>query len=333
VPTALAASRGPFQESVFGENDREIPFPSLNDVRRVVRRAYLAGGLGLDNTGGLEPVPPPTEPTPVRPLAWSQVQDESVDLHSVEQRSQLAGDMLSVFASDRKALVQLSDLIGTLGWATGSWQRDHSDRRNWDDWVCWAQLVRNLSGATYRWHNTKRDSFDDFPIDRVAAMFSAPPWRRLGLLFRLPSLGARHPSFAPIPSLGDQVLLSLASRTYFESRVTFDEFLPLILGAVILVAAANPTFLPSPEIDTRIVRPALDWLTGALLYASEPGRAAIEKMTEKLATDIAWLKLGPTNRLATPGGTDLRPRSPSGPSFEAQPQLPQPAKPIRSTFR
>jgi hypothetical protein len=259
------------------------------------------------------------------------VQDELIDLHSVEQRSQLAGDMLNVFASKRKALVQLSHLIWTLGWATDSWRRDHSDRRNWDDWVCWAHLGRNLSGATH-WHDPRRDPFGDFPNDRIAAMFSAPPWRRLGLLFRLPSLGARHPSFPPIPSLGDQMLLSLASRTYFESRVTFDEFLPLILGAMILVAAANPTFLPSPEIDIRIVRPALEWLTGALPYASEPGNAAIEKMTERLVTDIAWLKLGPTNRLATPGGTDLRPRSSSGPPFEDQPQLPQPAKPLRSTF-
>jgi hypothetical protein len=60
ISTALHACRAGFQEGLRGEDGAEIPFRSLDEVRALVRRGYLGGGLGPGAPGvPAEPIPAP----------------------------------------------------------------------------------------------------------------------------------------------------------------------------------------------------------------------------------------------------------------------------------
>jgi len=64
ISTALRATRGGFQEGLrANDNDlAEIPFKDLRQVRDLVRRAYLAAGLGPGSPGAIAgPLPRPAE--------------------------------------------------------------------------------------------------------------------------------------------------------------------------------------------------------------------------------------------------------------------------------
>src|SRR5256885_2374086 len=52
ISTALRATRGAFQRGFRSVEGDEIAFSSIEEVIDLVRRAYLAAGLGYDPTGG-----------------------------------------------------------------------------------------------------------------------------------------------------------------------------------------------------------------------------------------------------------------------------------------
>lgn len=62
--TALTATRGHFQWGFYDKQDppREIPFESLDELRELVRRVYIAGGGGGQGPAGAVP-PEPRSPT------------------------------------------------------------------------------------------------------------------------------------------------------------------------------------------------------------------------------------------------------------------------------
>ena len=62
LATALAATRGHFQDRFLDEDGREIAFPTLAQLIETIRRAYRAGGLDLDGGAALPGVPTPREP-------------------------------------------------------------------------------------------------------------------------------------------------------------------------------------------------------------------------------------------------------------------------------
>lgn len=73
MSTALRAQRASFQDGFRDAEGNEIPFDSLDQIREVVRRAYLGGGLGPAPVAIdappidpllREPKRPPTEPPP-----------------------------------------------------------------------------------------------------------------------------------------------------------------------------------------------------------------------------------------------------------------------------
>lgn len=62
ISTALRATRSGFQEGLRGDDENEIEFATLAQVRELTRRAYLATGLGPGAPGlpvGVEPGPEP----------------------------------------------------------------------------------------------------------------------------------------------------------------------------------------------------------------------------------------------------------------------------------
>jgi hypothetical protein len=62
ISTALHACRAGFQEGLRGEDGSEIPFRNLDEVRALVRRGYLGGGLG-PGAPGVPAVPIPAPDT------------------------------------------------------------------------------------------------------------------------------------------------------------------------------------------------------------------------------------------------------------------------------
>lgn len=61
LATALAATRGHFQEGFHDGEGEEIPFDTLEQVVETIRRAYRAGGIDFNGT------PLPTTPAPRKP--------------------------------------------------------------------------------------------------------------------------------------------------------------------------------------------------------------------------------------------------------------------------
>jgi hypothetical protein len=292
LSTALAATRGPFQEGVLTETDEELAFPSLDAVRRAVKRAYLAGGLGLDDAGGLEPIGRPREGP--GGAAWADVRSKLVDLRGTEQRSQAIDRLHAYFHEQGSPYLALRGCLEDLVRTTTPWHdTGRSQRRDHDDRMCLLALTSNLS---------PEDALEWIgrfvaPPNRLFFRFgwaSMPLSRRLRLLFRLPAIGADHRDFPPLRTLGDQLLLTMASRQYFESRKDLDHFIPLLAAAVILVGGANPTGSPAHSIDVDlVVRPALAWLVDGLLEPATSTESEAEAIIEKLVNDIAWLKLRP----------------------------------------
>jgi len=50
--TALAATRGPFQDGFADTNGDDVRFESLEQIVELVRRAYVAGGANLQGSPG-----------------------------------------------------------------------------------------------------------------------------------------------------------------------------------------------------------------------------------------------------------------------------------------
>ena len=84
--TALAAARAAFQPGFWNDDGAEVSFASIEEVRELVRRAYIAGGGGgMGPDGVVPPEPPPDlepliEPPPVEPESLEPWQRQAEDI-------------------------------------------------------------------------------------------------------------------------------------------------------------------------------------------------------------------------------------------------------------
>jgi hypothetical protein len=97
--TALAAARAAFQPGFWNDDGAEVAFTSLEEVRELVRRAYIAGGgggMGPDGVVPPEPPPdlepsidlPPVEPESLEP--WQRQADDIVRHRPLDRSSREA---------------------------------------------------------------------------------------------------------------------------------------------------------------------------------------------------------------------------------------------------
>jgi hypothetical protein len=249
----------------------EISFQSLDDIRDVVRRAFLAGGLGLDDPGGIEPL------TPERPNletgAWNQVHDQLLSLESVDVRANTAKALTDLLGGPRPRAV-LANLFEQVTRHLKPWSESNrpARQRDWADYLQWLSLAWDSIGIrtadeAHAWFRLYRgDDRYRFPYRPVMmpGVTRAPSHQRMRLLFRLPALG-QFPSYPPIRTLGDQLLLACASRTCLRSLDTIDAFLPIAMSAIVLMGTANAHQLHGEAVDEELLlAPAMRWLTQML---------------------------------------------------------------------
>jgi hypothetical protein len=297
VTTALRAAHGPFQESVFDDNDHEIAFATLEDIRDVVRRAYLAGGLGLDDPGGVEPVVP-ERPNLDLGGSWTRLHKDLLALDSTDARAGAAKalvDTLSDCQIQGVIKAQFDQLTLRLDpWiATKSADptRDTADYAHWLSVVSLGLGLRTprIEHGSAQLYNLLEYPFRFAPMGGVGTIAAMPPHQRMRLLFRLPAL-SQYPGYPRIRTLADQMLLAFGSRSCLRTLNTMDAFLPIVLGALVMTGIRNAHQLGAIALnDKRLLEPAMHWLANMLPPARDD-KSAQEQMLETLIRDIAKVR-------------------------------------------
>jgi hypothetical protein len=291
VTTGLRAARASYQDGFFDLEGAEIAFPSLEDVRQSVRRAYLASGLG---PGGAA-MPPRVTPGPDAPTVGASHYAGRLDPEDLEpdapplaairqlldERPESVRRAVRAFAEavvlDWEAALphQLPDTEDALGELyavladTGIW-RDVEERERF------ASHHHANAGMHYL-HERRYNP----PLNGPPRRYSAQ--RLLGL--------APCPSL-PFPGLfsrlSDPLKLSLCDSEYLYSG-GLATGAPLLLAAVLVgvTGGGPPAFWHGVDhvLDHRM-RMALDWLERQLPRRVEP------EVADRLLNEFArqWLQ-------------------------------------------
>ena len=286
LSTALAAARGPFQESVVDDNENELPFPSLDAIRDVVRRAYLAGGLGFDGPGGAETVPAPRGgegPSPLVPETWFDFGEE-------DRQKTATVTLLKTLVYDHDAKHLFLDTVTSFARAVDVWA--DAGRGKWEDLVAWLLAESSMTGD----YAKIGPPLGYYPYPALSPQLQAGRPPRTSLLFRLPAILTQGVSHLPKPrTLADQLLMSLASRREYGARKRLDQFMPLVVASAVLSAGARPDYRFGTSLEQRLeelLYPALRWLAAEQMTWRVIEDDSIEQMIEKLIVDIAEHKLG-----------------------------------------
>jgi hypothetical protein len=308
LSTALRAQRSGFQDGFRDDKGDEIEFTSLNQVRDLVRRAYLGGGLG--------PEPAPLESRPVDPLLrtpggeerpvelppdgaphyWSHL--HKVDKHGPDgSRALLRTDFSPLAAPGTRGeflrklyegpyALALYPFLQAFGEASvhelvrrGGAMPRFEVRALLRDWIAALWCIG-------LWNPHEDPNFHAF-LDRYG---SYPGWvgidwrylellpagRRQSMLFRIPC--PLLPGWdVHIRSLSHKILLALTLRDYFKINSGLAEFIPILLCS--LVVAVGNDDLPNRwgyELNSdrqRLLGRAFHWLKNELPSVELPPEA------------------------------------------------------------
>lgn len=309
VSAALWATRANFQDGLFNADGEEIGFGSLAEVKELVRRGYLAGGIG-PGPGGAEERPPgsPTKEGPDAAAGALETRlnqaDEGLEpkwfvgskgIGDLQQREYVFGSLVdpnvvgSVFA-----YLRLFGEAAIATWAAviNGGQRDDATISDFKRWVhalhassIW-NSVEELASIVAReglWHIVAGD-FVGVPGWGFAGSLAAGATDE-DVIFRMPC--PLRPGWNQhIRRLSDKLLLATSTRDYFDVNPQWPELIPSVFAATMVVAQAKALFFnPYPEARRERLKAALDWLSMQMPQLSLPAAA------EAALTDFAWGEL------------------------------------------
>jgi hypothetical protein len=319
ISTALRAQRAFFQDGFRNPDTREeFAFDNLEQIREVIRRAYLGGGLA--------PVPAPIEgpkPSPFRieqgfePIKPSQIQDggtyydEAIKELGIPWHPDYIFDNLGDLCdrSKRSALLEkvhhssdkLEPYLRAFAEASllellriNASQVHLSDVR--DTFVGWAHILRCLG----YWDDVRLDVFEKLGLAGIERELIFD-WDRMryvslsdkGVLFRIPCPLRKTPVerkwSGHIQSLGHKLLLPLVDRKYFEVNNQLPEFIPSLFCAMVIVLTREVFVSRLPPLHMgdrfRLVGRACEWL------AQELPRVELPQPVESQLSNFAWRRL------------------------------------------
>ena len=315
ITTALGATRGSFQAGLYGTDGHEIGFDDLSQIRELIRRAYLASGIGPGGAAAPAPIGPLPEPGGAGGACYEAAvsANELADLRWFDEGDNAATSLLSAF-SDR--LGQVSQLVKAFAEATiVEWERavesgpaaDHPDGRR--------ERYRAMGGL-YEWYATLAslgiwshlDEMASFVFDndlhfaeRITNRFGYfSPF--FGSVFGGPSRNYSDQellTMAPCPlrlswdprirRLSDKVFLALADAHYFQLNAQVAELVPALLASLVSVRGTRNVmvrFEAGLEFEDGL-RDALGWL------ARELPSVQLPTLAETLLEAYAWSGLDP----------------------------------------
>jgi hypothetical protein len=303
ISTALRAQRSGFQDGFRSEEGIEYQFDDLDQIREVIRRGYLAGGLG--------PVPAPLEgppPNPFRgepeapepepmPSDGGRHYDDEVERLSLETpafdlsglsdnqyRESLLQDLFRESELLQRYLRAFSEATVFEYVRARHTEIHHPHPRA--TLLRWLQMLHGLD----LWSFETAQSFEmTWLYDHISPLYepwSSAYWEK-EVLFRIPCPlreGWEH----HIQSLGHKLFLPIVDRSYYTYNNKIPEFIPGLLGAMITVL--TPDLAVSRRFRQfdlrRLIGRACEWLNGQL------PRVPLSPAVEEELSRFAWNRIG-----------------------------------------
>jgi hypothetical protein len=320
ISTALRAQRSSFQDGFRDDDGNEIGFETLDQIRELIRRAYLGGGLG--------PTPAPAERPPLSPLKTELERSPfegvlrpggeyyaerlgQIDKHAkvwidysamarretrtpLLERLHISGDSLALYpylrAFGEAALLELWQLqaymhIPRLRHDVVRWLRTLVGIGLWDTVDDYLAFVReaDLAGVLEHIHRSPGLTFD------LLSEPGALPLDGRDLLLRMPCplLDEWYPH---IQVLGHKLLLPLVASDYFEVNRWLPEFIPSLFCSLVVVSTRELAVSSSPRLRVgdrrRLLGRAMQWLD------EEMPDMLLAPGVEAALTKYAWQQLG-----------------------------------------
>jgi hypothetical protein len=257
--TALRALAHGFQHRLYDE-EGEVAFRTLDEVKEVVRRGYTGGGLGFNPGPAPGPEPSPEGGAPELPLpqfsgenrdgerrtSWESVRDA---LATIGTNRDQAFERLQLFVQNNET--QIADYHGRVATEYLPWfyERLSRDMRgNWRDAAMWFCGV----GPTDESHTAMRAQIHPqteaeyraysllkyFSYYRRDWPFGVNDSRAIlnGILFRIPLLT----SLPGIKTFGDLIVGASTSRAFVRKLDARHLFLLLFIAMLVVRAGGAP---------------------------------------------------------------------------------------------
>jgi hypothetical protein len=312
VSTSLWATRVNFQDRFLDDKGVEIGFANLEQVIELVRRAYLAGGIGPGPAGGEgQEGPTPGENRPgggeaylerqllelARETHWDQQFQPTSDKPRRDNRFQ-------EILRDQKVVNTLYDYLRVFAGATLiKWAEHVRDPANGGvglaDFLRWLQTLYRMD--LWGSHPQYWDFVDGYrltdllesnmlPIPHPLAYVSwrnwltSPTHEQIILDVPIPLLPNWHQR---IRRLSDKLFLALATYDYFDNNKELINFIPALLAAMAVSVQTEEERFRAVDGEGRLDRlqAALEWLS------REMPRIELPPSAESALTQFAWSEL------------------------------------------
>jgi hypothetical protein len=300
ITTALGATRGCFQAGLFGTDGHEIAFDDLNQIRELIRRGYLASGIGPGGAAAPAPVGPLPEPGGIGGAYYETAISRDVELAGsrwLDEGGEAATSLASAFSVSHQ-LHRVGQLVKAFAEATiVEWERAVESGLATDSPDGRRDRYRAMGGL-YDWYATlaSRGVWNNVPemarfIDINQLPFGHHIYYRFAefdFIFGMPRRTySDHEllTMAPCPlrsnwdhrirRLSDKVFLALSDASYFESNPHVAELAPALLASLVSVRAMTNVVLgveAGIEFDDRL-RDSLAWLSRELPSVELPTMA------------------------------------------------------------
>jgi hypothetical protein len=310
VSPALWATRLNFQDGLYADGE-EIGFADLDHVRELVRRGYLAGGIGPGpgGAGGPGGAPPdqPTEPTPdLGALLDAELDNLSGSRVNIPA-SQGIGDpgershLFEMLVNPHEAEVVYAHLRVFAAATIAAWHNEiQALGGNKDEAAELAQWIQLLIGNARVWQSQNE-------FEAQLELFSGPRFPELAhyyfpflywgwatalgerpaddFLFHVPCV--RRLSWdLRIRRLSDKLLLAVSTYHYFDQNPQLPELIPALLAALTVVSiAAGPRIFASEQAGRDRLEQAFAWLSAQMPQLALPPSA------ERALETFAWNEL------------------------------------------
>jgi hypothetical protein len=319
ISTALRAQRAGFQDGFRSPNGREFEFENLEQIKEVIRRAYLGGGLA--------PVPAPLEGPPVSPFRRERERPPAIrptrdagrnyyeeELHRLGSARKLPRDFRPLGDSKRRADLlgdvyegseYIHEYLQAFGTATLlEFVKTNTDRlhlpgprevlQNWTHLLYLLGFSQDNRLGGYELDAIARDIIHHFYRPRIPLSFDK------AILFHIPCPLRRNWS-RHIQTLGHKLLLPLVDREYYSNNRELAEFIPALFCAMIIVINPQLTVSNLGELRfddyRRLLGRACEWLLHELPRVDLPEEVEME------ISKFAWrrLELNQERRDTDPG--------------------------------